>query len=65
MAAVWEMLVRLDFWGWVFLCGIVAIVVQGVVVIAKMRLKHTERMAMIEQGMDPGPVDKAYEKDEI
>lgn len=37
----------------VFLVPIVAIIVTGVVSIVKMVIAHRERMAMIEQGMDP------------
>jgi hypothetical protein len=35
------------------LVPIVAIVVFGVIVVTKLIIKHRERMAMIERGMDP------------
>ena len=37
----------------VFLIGGVAILVSGIVAIAKLLVRHRERMAMIERGMHP------------
>jgi Flp pilus assembly protein protease CpaA len=37
----------------VFLIPIAAIIVGGIIAIAKLLVRHRERMAMIEQGMDP------------
>ncbi len=43
--------------------AVVGIVTQGVVTVFRMRIKHVERMAMIEQGDDPGDVEEAYKSD--
>ena len=45
----------------VFLIPIVAILVGGTIALFTMYIRHRERMAMIERGMNP---DKPPEKDE-
>lgn len=65
MATFWNALTELGLFGWVFGMIIVGIVVGGTVTVVKMWIKHRERMAMIDKGMDPGPPEKAYEKDEL
>jgi len=37
----------------IFLIPIVAIIVGGIVAIAKLLIRHRERLAMIERGMNP------------
>jgi hypothetical protein len=37
----------------VFLIPIVAIIMGGLIAIVKLLIRHRERMAMIEQGLDP------------
>ncbi len=43
--------------------GIVAI--EGIVKVKRMKIKHAERMAKIQQGIDPGDETEAYKKDEV
>ena len=55
--------------GWLVLMGIVIVIsivaVGGIVSIKRMQIKHTERMAKINQGIDPGDESEAYKKDEV
>ena len=59
----------MGFWGWmaVMVIGVVvgACIVEAVVVIRKMQIKHEERMAKINAGIDPGDEIEAYEKDAV
>ena len=65
MASLWGVLTELGVIAWVMIMIIAVVAVEGVVVIVKMWIKHRERMAMIEKGMDPGPVQDAYSKDKV
>jgi len=38
---------------------------RGVVKVKRMRIKHAERMAKIQRGIDPGDESEAYKKDEL
>jgi hypothetical protein len=55
----------LEFWGWVAVVVIAWAVIEGVVTVKRMRIKHAERMAKIQQGIDPGDETEAYKKDEV
>ncbi|MCP4709529.1 MAG: hypothetical protein GY869_12955 [Planctomycetes bacterium] len=54
-----------DFWGWIAVIAVVAIICQAFIVIKKMSIKHEERMAQITQGITPGSEDDAYKSDEL
>ncbi|MHC5064346.1 MAG: hypothetical protein ACYTG5_10275 [Planctomycetota bacterium] len=51
MDSVWESISRLPWYAWV---AIVAIVCGTINAMMRRSHAHTERMAMIKQGMDPG-----------
>ena len=59
----------LEFWGWItiMVIGVVvgALTVEGIVKVKRMQIKHAERMAKIQQGIDPGDESEAYKKDEV
>lgn len=59
----------MEFWGWItiMVIGVVvgALVVEGIVKVKRMQIKHAERMAKIQQGIDPGDETEAYKKDEV
>ena len=62
MDTILQFVSALDFWGWIAVIALGVVAIEAVVVIVKMRIKHCERMAMIQQGLDPGPCDQAYKK---
>ena len=53
------------FFGGAFTVGLSAIVTSGVVTAYRMRIKHVERMALIEHGGDPGEVERAYRSERL
>jgi hypothetical protein len=55
----------LEFWGWIAIIVIACVAIEGLVKVKRMRIKHTERMAKIQQGIDPGDEAEAYKKDEV
>ena len=55
----------LDTWGWIAIIVIGGLIVDGVVKVKRMQIKHIERMAKIEHGVDPGDEVEAYKKDEV
>ena len=55
----------LDFWGWIAIVVVAGLAIEGVVTVKRMQIKHAERMAKIEHGMDPGDETEAYKKDEV
>jgi hypothetical protein len=59
----------LEFWGWmaIIVIGVVigALAIEGIVKVKRMQIKHAERMAKIQQGIDPGDEAEAYKKDEV
>jgi len=65
MANLLEALTDLGTVAWVMIMIVAVVIVQGVVVVIKMYIKHRERMAMIEKGMHPGPPEEAYQKDKV
>ena len=60
-----RLLEAMPFWGWIAIIAIGALVVEGVVKVKRMQIKHAERMAKIQQGIDPGDETEAYKKDEL
>ena len=65
LASLWTLLTELSVVGWVMLMIVSVVAVEGIVVIVKMLIKHRERMAMIEKGVNPGPTNEAYKKDSL
>jgi hypothetical protein len=55
----------LGFWGWIAIIAISCVAIEGFVKIRRMQIKHAERMAKIQQGIDPGDEAEAYRKDEL
>ena len=55
----------MDFWGWIAVMVVGGLTVEGIVKVKRMRIKHAERMAKIQQGIDPGDETEAYKKDEV
>jgi hypothetical protein len=45
---------------WVMLMIIAIAVCNTIVAVVRMNIKHKERMAMIERGINPGPPQEAY-----
>jgi predicted DNA repair protein MutK len=68
-AGLMETLIRLveamSFWGWIAVIVIGGLTVEGIVKVKRMQIKHAERMAKIQQGIDPGNETEAYKKDEV
>ena len=69
MDTVIQFVEALGFWGWItiMVIGVVvgALIVEGVVKVKRMQIKHAERMAKIQRGIDPGDETEAYKKDEV
>jgi len=65
METVINLLEAIPFWGWIAVIVIGAIAIEGIVKVKRMQVKHTERMAKINQGIDPGDEAEAYKKDEV
>ena len=55
----------LEFWGWIAIIVIGGLAIDGIVKVRRMQIKHAERMAKIQQGIDPGDETEAYKKDEV
>ena len=55
----------MPFWGWITIIVLGATAIEGFVKVKRMQIKHAERMAKIEQGMDPGDETEVYKKDEV
>ena len=65
METLINLLEAMSFWGWIAVIVIGALIVEGVVKVKRMQIKHAERMAKIQQGIDPGDETEAYKKDEV
>ncbi len=63
--AVIEFVDALGLWGWIAVIIISCVGIEGLVKVKRMRIKHAERMAKIQQGIDPGDETEAYKKDEL
>jgi len=65
MASLWLTLSKLGVVAWVMIMIVGVVAVEGIVTIIRMWIKHRERMAMIEKGIDPGTAEKAYKRDKL
>ena len=60
-----QLVQAMGFWGWITIMVVGAVAIEGYVKVKRMQIKHTERMAKIQQGIDPGDETEAYKKDEL
>ena len=69
MDAVIRLVEALGFWGWITIMAVSSVCVgagiEAYVKIKRMQIKHIERMAKIQQGIDPGDETEAYRKDAL
>ncbi len=57
MESVIDLIRSFGFFGWILIIVVVGIITRSVRTMYRMKIKHAERMAMIEQGDDPGGED--------
>jgi hypothetical protein len=55
----------LGVWGWIAIVILGGLAIEGTVKVKRMQIKHAERMAKIQQGIDPGDETETYKKDEV
>jgi len=60
-----RVLEAMEFWGWIAVIAIGVTAIEGIVKVRRMQIKHAERMAKIQQGIDPGNETEAYKKYEV
>ncbi len=64
-----QLVEAMSFWGWIAVIAVGGIVggtaIEGIVKVKRMQIKHAERMAKINQGIDPGDEAEVYKKDEV
>ena len=65
METLINLLEAMPVWGWITISVICGLTVEGIVKVKRMQIKHAERMAKIQQGIDPGDETEAYKKDEV
>ena len=65
METVIRLLEAMPVWGWITVIVICGISIEAIVKVKRMQIKHAERMAKINQGIDPGDETEAYKKDEV
>ncbi len=65
MEMLMEFLQDMPFWGWITIIVIGSVAIEGFVKVKRMQIKHVERLAKIQQGIDPGDEAEAYKKDAI
>ena len=65
MDAVIRLVEAMGLFGWFAVIVVGAVAIEGYVKVKRMQIKHTERMAKIQQGIDPGDETEAYKKDEL
>jgi len=65
MTTLIHLVEALEFWGWITILIIAGLAIDGIVKVRRMQIKHAERMAKIQQGIDPGDETEAYKKDEV
>ena len=65
METVIDFIEAIPFWGWIAVIVVGSVAVEGIVKVKRMQIKHIERMAKIEHGIDPGNETEAYKKDEV
>jgi hypothetical protein len=56
-----QLVEAIDMW----IIPVALFIVMGVVKVKRMQIKHIERMAKIEHGIDPGDEVQAYKKDAV
>jgi hypothetical protein len=56
-----QLVEAVDMW----IIPVVLFIVIGVVKVKRMQIKHIERMAKIDRGIDPGDEVEAYKKDSV
>ncbi len=65
METLIDFLQDMPFWGWITIIVIGSVAIEGIVKVKRMQIKHAERIAKIQQGIDPGDEAEAYKKDEV
>jgi hypothetical protein len=55
----------LGFWGWVAVVVVGCAAIEGIVTVKRMQIKHAERMAKLQCGIDPGDESETYKKDQV
>ena len=60
-----EFLEDMPFWGWITIIVLGSVAIEGIVKVKRMQIKHAERIAKIQQGIDPGDEAEAYKKDAV
>ena len=65
MEMIVDLIRAFGFFGWILIIVVVATLCQSVVTVYRMKIKHAERMAMIEHGDYPGDLERAYQSDKI
>lgn len=65
METLIDFLQDMPFWGWITIIVIGSVAIEGIVKVKRMQIKHAERIAKIQQGIDPGNEAEAYKKDEV
>jgi hypothetical protein len=55
----------LGVWGWGAIVILGGLAIEGTVKVIRMQIKHAERMAKIQNGIDPGDENEVYKKDEV
>ena len=65
METLVDFLQDMPFWGWITIIVLGSIAIEGIVKVKRMQIKHAERIAKIQQGIDPGNEAEAYKKDEV
>jgi len=65
MDALIHFVEALEFWGWITILVVSGVAIEAVVTVRRMQIKHAERMAKIQHGIDPGSETEAYKKDAV
>lgn len=65
MDAVIRLVEAMGWPGWIAVMVVGGLIVEGIVKMKRMQIKHAERMAKIGQGIDPGDECETYKKDEV
>ena len=65
METLVDFLQDMPFWGWITIIVLGSIAIEGIVKVKRMQIKHAERIAKIQQGIDPGNEAEAYKKDAV
>ena len=65
METLIDFLQDMPFWGWITIIVLGSVAIEGIVKVKRMQIKHAERIAKIQQGIDPGNEAEAYKKDEV